>query len=179
MEQNVSGAKLFVDLDGTVAEWRSASRYEDLFNKGYFLNLSPYVEVVEAVKQIHTAGVEVFTLSAYLTESKYALEEKSRWISGFLPFVDTSHRLFVPQDIMKCDYVSAVLGRNIDGDFYLLDDYSKNLHEWKHAGGTGIKLLNGVNGTNGTWNGHSVSRFQDEDELCQEILRKISSRGIH
>lgn len=178
MREISCSAKLFVDLDGTAAEWHSASRYEDLFNEGYFLKLNPYKEVVEAVGQIYNSGVEVFTLSAYLTESKYALEEKSRWISKHLPFVDTLHRLFVPQDIIKSDYVSAVLGTSIGSDFYLLDDYSKNLHEWKHAGGTGIKLLNGVNGTNGSWKGHSVSRFQDGDELCREILQKISPQGI-
>lgn len=161
--------KLFVDLDGTLAEWKSAASFEDLFVEGYFKTLATHENVVDAVKLLWNQGMEVYVLSAYLTESKYALREKNQWVSEYVSFIDAGHRLFVPQGISKPDYVSALVG-DIDHSFMLLDDYSRNLHEWKAAGGTGVKLLNGINGTKGTWQGNAVSRFSDANILAEAIL---------
>lgn len=161
--------KLFADLDGTLAEWRAAAGYEELFREGYFATLETHAPVVEAFKMLNESGiVEPYILSAYLTESKYALREKNLWVSQYVPFVDLGHRLFVPQGISKPDYVAALLG-DIDSQYVLLDDYSRNLHEWRAVGGIGIKLLNGINGTVGTWKGPAVSRF----ESAEDIYRKI------
>ena len=164
--------KVFVDLDGTLAEWKASSSYEDLFVKGYFATLGPHKNVVEAVERLWQRDTEVYILSAYLTESKYALREKNQWVSKYVPFIDAGHRLFVPQEIPKPEYVSALIG-DVDSGFVLLDDYSRNLHEWKAAGGTGVKLLNGINGTKGTWQGTAVSRFCSADELANSILATI------
>lgn len=162
--------KLFVDLDGTLAEWRAAAGYEELFREGYFATLETHASVVEAFKMLCESGtVEPYILSAYLTESKYALREKNLWVSQHVPFVDSEHRLFVPQGIPKPDYVAALLG-NIDSRCVLLDDYSRNLHEWCGAGGIGIKLLNGSNGTVGTWKGPTISRFEHAETVYQKIL---------
>ena len=162
-------AKLFVDMDGTLAEWKAAASYEDLFVQGYFSTLLPHNSVKKAVELLFDKGFEVYVLSAYFTESKYALQEKNQWVEKYLPYIDAGHRLYVPHNISKPSYVNALVG-NTDAGYILLDDYSRNLHEWKAAGGTGIKLLNGVNGTKGTWLGAAVSRFCCADELADTIL---------
>lgn len=161
--------KLFIDLDGTLAEWRAAANYEDLFTENYFSSLGTHEAVKEAVEILWKHGVEIYVLSAYLTESKFALREKNQWVTQHVPFIDAGHRLFVPQEISKPEYVAALVG-NLTHGYVLLDDYSRNLHEWKAAGGTGIKLLNGVNGTKGTWLGAAVSRFCCAGELADSIL---------
>lgn len=165
-------AKLFVDMDGTLAEWKAAVSYEDLFVQGYFSTLSPYNSVKKAVELLFDEGIEVYILSAYFTESKYALREKNHWVERYFPYIDAGHRLYVPHNISKPSYVNALVG-NLDAGYVLLDDYSRNLHEWKAAGGTGIKLLNGINGTKGTWLGAAVSRFCNADELADTILKVL------
>ena len=165
--------KIFVDLDGTLAEWKTASSYEDLFVQGYFSSLQPHNSVKKAVELLFNKGIETYVLSAYLTESRYALREKNQWVERYLPFIDMGHRLYVPQDISKPDYVTALVG-DIDAGYVLLDDYSRNLHEWKAAGGTSVKLLNGINGTKGTWLGAAVSRFCCADELANSILATVA-----
>ena len=35
----------------------------------------------------------------------------------------------------------------------MIDDHTKNLLDWKGAGGTGIKFLNGINHIKGVWQG--------------------------
>lgn len=169
-----SKIKFFVDLDGTAAVWNAAGEYEDLFKEGYFLNLRPHENVVKGVKRLYECGLDVYVLSAYLTESRFALREKNAWVETYLPFVDKRNRLFVPQNMSKPNYVSALIGE-LDNKYILLDDYSKNLHEWQAANGFGIKLMNGLNGTVGTWKGPSVSRFDTSEKIKKEVLEHINN----
>lgn len=80
-ERNASAIyrqRIFIDMDGTLAEFRNVDTLEKLYEPGYFLNLQPNSNVVNAVKLlIEKADVEVYVLSAYLTDSAYALDEKN------------------------------------------------------------------------------------------------------
>lgn len=160
---------LFVDMDGTVATWKEAPRVEVLYEKGYFRNLPPYKEVIAAVKQMQNIGIKVFVLSAYLPDSEHAWREKHEWLDKHMPFIGKDHRLLCPQGIPKPEYVTRTC-MPIDDSCFLLDDYSKNLHEWKAAGGTGVKLVNGVNGTNGTWTGPAVSRYSGTEAIIDGVF---------
>lgn len=160
--------KYFIDLDGTLAEWRTSARYEELFMKGYFRTLRPYQNVLEAVKLLTAQTPNVFVLSVYMTESQYALKEKNEWVSQYLPEIDKAHRLFVPQGVSKPAFVEESIGR-ISKEFVLLDDYTVNLVQWRDAGGTAVKLRNGINGRNGIWKGSSVSRCAQPDEINRII----------
>lgn len=146
--------KLFVDMDGTLAEWRTGIREEELYEKGYFLNLKPYKTCLETIKKCKKKGYEIFILTAYLTP--HAKAEKQRWLDTYLPFVPAKNRLFVPYGQNKARYVEAVLGRAIRQDDVLLDDHSPNLIHWVNAGGFGVKALNGINGTGGKWQGSRI-----------------------
>lgn len=166
--------KLFVDLDGTAAEWLPVDEFEDLFKEGYFLNIKPHENVVAAIEALHKEnGPEIFVLSAYLTESQYALKEKNIWVEKYFPYMHRGNRLFVPQNIRKSEYVRALVG-DVNNDYVLLDDYSKNLHDWVSAGGRGIKLLNGSNGTVGSWKGPSVSRFSSPKDIQKAIMGYVN-----
>ena len=139
--------RLFVDMDGTLAVWNNVY-LEQLYEPGYFRNLPPLDQMIQKVTAFARQGeAEVFILSAYLPDSPYALKEKQEWLEQYLPEVDAAHRLFIPCGANK--------GHSVPGGIYstdfLLDDYTKNLQEWTAAGGTGIKLLNGINSTQNTW----------------------------
>lgn len=152
--------RLFVDMDGTLAVFTPLDTLEKLYEKGYFLNQAPHQNVVEAVRDIivNHPEIEINILSAYLTDSPYALEEKNEWLDRYLPEIDQAHRVFVP---CGSDKKEGIKGGVRETDF-LLDDYTKNLVDWEPTG-RGIKLLNAINHTKGTWE-HDRIRYDREPE---------------
>ena len=163
--------RLFVDLDGVCAKWNAVAE-EQLFEKGYYRNLEPNKNVVEAVRHIVDTypEIEVFVLSKYLTESQYALHEKDEWVSEYLPDIDKAHRIFVPYEMDKRDMIPEQL-RESD---YLLDDYTKNFDNWQPPA-HGIKLLNGINHTKGTWQDNRISMIRDSKDLAEAMVRIIQN----
>lgn len=172
----VAKKRLFVDMDGTLAEWRSEAGPEELYEKGYFESLRPYSAILGAVKSIwfvaqkEAIGVELFILSAYLPDSLWAKAEKQEWLDTHLPkMFDAERTLFVPCGSSKLDYVP---GGVHTGD-YLLDDYTPNLREWERAGGTPIKVFNGCNGKRNTSWKDSVRTSADWKKNYQTLLSTL------
>lgn len=161
--------RLYVDMDGTLAVFNKVDELETLFEKGYFENLTPNEGVVKAVKLIiqNCPDVEVNVLSSYLTDSEYALAEKNNWLDRYLPEIDREHRIFVPCGDDKKAYVE-----NHNQDCFLLDDYTKNLMQWEPPG-RGIKLLNGINHTKGTWKKACVTHDDPPSIIASKIMGSI------
>lgn len=134
--------KLFLDMDGTVAmiyEDREGFM-EKLFEDGFFRNLKPYKNMVEAIKLLVASGVEVTILSAYPRIE--AVREKKEWVAEYLGNLP---EIFLPEGENKGEYLENKLGEPLTKNDFLVDDYSKNLIEWENAGGTGIKFVNEIN----------------------------------
>lgn len=157
--------RLFVDMDGTLAVFNQIDKLETLYEQGYFANLTPQVNVVDAVRMVQARDeIEVFVLSAVLTDSKYAQVEKNEWLNIYLPEIDERHRIFVPCGEDKTMYVpDKILEEDV-----LLDDYTVNLNAWEPPA-KGLKLLNGINGTKGTWQKSRISVEHSADELADMI----------
>lgn len=165
---SVAGAqRLFVDMDGTLAVFTPVDKLETLYQQGYFANLKPIENVVAAVKLVikEHPEIEVNILSSHLSDSPFALAEKNAWLNKHLPEVDKAHRIFPPCGKEKKDYIPQGL-RSSD---YLLDDYTKNLMQWEPPA-RGIKLLNGINHTHGTWQKACVNHDTAPQELCENIV---------
>lgn len=161
--------RLFVDMDGVLAKFKTVDTLETLYEKGYFLNLAPQDTVVEAVRCL--AGdpqIEVYILSSVLSDSSYALAEKNAWLDEHLPEIDREHRIFPPCGEDKKMYIPEGI-RQTD---CLLDDYTHNLVLWEPPA-RGIKLLNGINHTKGTWQGAMVSHELTGEELYHEIREGV------
>ena len=77
-------------MDGTLAEFKKVDTLEKLYEKGYFLNLEPNMNVVDAIRSIVTdhSEIEVYILSAVLSDSSYAVTEKNAWLDQYLPEID-------------------------------------------------------------------------------------------
>lgn len=179
--------RLFVDMDGTLAVFKPVDEMETLYEEGYFLNLTPQENVVEAIREIVAKHpeIEVNILSAYLTDSKYALQEKNKWLDNYLPEIDKDHRIFVPCGTDKKEGIR----NGIRSNDFLLDDYTKNLNEWQPPA-RGIKLLNGINHTRGSWPHDRlrhdresqtlasciVSIMRDEKQIFDERDRSVQTR---
>lgn len=151
--------RIFVDMDGTLCEWKYAS-IEEVAAKGYFLSLAPQQSVVNAVKKlIQTGKYEVIVLSSVFNDD-HSIQEKNEWLDQHLP--ELKKRIYVPYGEKKKDFIA-----NKEATDVLLDDFSKNLHEWH---GIGIKVMNGVNGTKGTWKGFLVNGLASEDVIYKTLI---------
>lgn len=141
--------RIFVDMDGTLAKWNNVSSTDVLYEDGYYFNLEPNQNLLDAIKTLIKRGEDVYILSSFLSDSKYALNDKNKWLDKYLYELPVEKRIFVKYGDQKSKYIP----NNINSNDYLIDDYTKNLIDWKQSGGTGIKFLNGINHTNKTWQG--------------------------
>lgn len=167
--------RLFVDMDGTLATFIPVDRLETLYEKGYFLNLQPLNNVVMAIKEIikNNPDIEVYILSAYLSDSPYALDEKNQWLDKYLPEINKEHRIFPPCGTDKKEYIP----NGIRATDCLLDDYTHNLTLWQPPA-RGIKLLNGINNTKGTWKHERVRFDLEPKELAKQLVGIIQGKEI-
>lgn len=161
-------------MDGTLAEFRNVDTLETLYEKGYFLNLKPNENVIQAVKNIiaEDNGIEVFIMSSVLTDSEFALDEKNAWVDKYLPEIDADHRIYPPCGEDKKEYIPG----QISGKDFLLDDYTKNLVLWELPG-KGIKLLNGINDTHKTWQGAKIKHENSPESIASEI-KNVMEKGV-
>lgn len=164
--------KIFIDMDGTLAEFKPCDTLEKLYEEGYFRNLKPQMSVVEAAKElIASEEFDVYVLSAVFTDSKYALKEKNEWLDEYLPEIPPEKRIFPPCGEDKKKYVDMK-----EGDL-LLDDYTKNLLDWEPPG-TAIKLLNGINHSNESWDGNCIAGIETDGNVIVEKIKNISNGNI-
>lgn len=148
--------RYFFDMDGTMAVWNNVSN-EELYKENYFLNLDTNDYMIALVNQLIREGKEVYSCSHFLTDSQYALEEKNKWLDKYIPSLDKDHRVFIPYGQSKAEYFNKHGLIPIITTDFLIDDYTPNLLQWEELGGTGIKFLNGINHTHGTWQGIKIN----------------------
>lgn len=189
---------LFVDMDGTLAEWRPinvpmqvpTSKMQDyinhiLYQEGYYRNLYPYRNMVEVVKQIIKEGeAEVYILSCVLPDNpKYPTsspkDDKNEWLDEqFGDLIPQDHRIFVKDGEPKVGNIPFELQ---DGDM-LLDDYTKNLNAWiTDAPGVSlkaIKVLNPVNDTHGSWKGERISIIDKPNIIKDKIYELLNLKEM-
>lgn len=164
---NIVVPRLFVDMDGTLAAFRKVTALEELYERGYFSGLRPQENVVTAIRRLaRDPSVQVYVLSAVLFDSHYALDEKNSWLDRYLPELGREQRIFVPCGESKALYISSYLCP----EDILLDDYTVNLEDWRMHGGTGVKLLNGINHTRRSWDGARLSKARLPGQLADALL---------
>ena len=158
--------RYFIDMDGTLAVY--PIEIENWWEiEGIFKILTPQEKVIKAIKRLVANGQEVYILSAYNIKTPSAKDGKNYWLDQYLPEIDETHRIFTLFGQKKTDYVPGGV-RPTD---VLLDDYNENLEAWALAGGTGIKLLNGINSRK-TWDGVSVRANGTIKELVR-VLEEV------
>lgn len=157
---------LYVDLDGTLAEWRTDKQEKDTYEEGYFFYLNPYIQVLTAIHgilELYPKMITVKILSAVHTDNPYAIPDKNRWVDKYIPNIRKENRIFVPYGQDKTQYCGG-----ISQDDFLLDDFNKNLQAWQSKGGTPIKLLNGINSDSSTY--FAISKDTPADAITTQLL---------
>ncbi len=150
---------IYCDMDGVLAKWDTRDKPEDTHKPGYFLAREEERKISDLLHILKKMGYEVSILSAVYTNG-YAVKEKEAWLDQH-GLADIP-RVFIPYGGDKSDYVAKT--KNI-----LIDDYSKNLHQWEKSGYVGIKYMNGINGSKGTWKGHTIDHRMTPQAMAQVV----------
>lgn len=158
---------VYIDMDGTLTEFMYVVM-SVLYRTGYFLNLPPQLNVVEAVKMLVVMGVRVTVISCYLADHPTAYQEKVKWLEKELPGVPY---ILLPCGEDKAQKVKELIGKDLSSSEILIDDHSPNLIAWEKAGGRGIKLINSVNGKGQKWKGERL--YYDDPDLIVHLLEAL------
>lgn len=179
---------VYFDMDGCLTRFyddivddEGTFRLDNMYMPGFFYKLKPYENVVSAVKLL--AGIDrdkVHIVSAYDIANESVLDQKNAWLDYYLPEICCSQRLFTQIGKQKNTFIK-------DGvvNALLVDDYNKNLREWREAGGKSAKLVNDVNHTGeGRWRGDvgklwpgPVIRYdQTPEEIVEIVTRLVNSK---
>lgn len=166
--------RLFVDMDGTLVEWKPATP-EELEQPHFFAVRPSNGNVVKAMHILYTlfegrTDVELFTLSSAVYKEDI-LRDKNKWLDKHCPHVLKNQRKFVPYGMNKATFVQEHFDDAFSVENYLLDDYSKNIKEWRAAGGTPIKMFNGINGKSGSFYGDYTCSWLSPEQIATDILR--------
>ena len=156
-------SKLFVDFDGTIAEFKYVGA--DVYSaKGYSLTLKPHENVVNALKYIIRKGLmDVYIVSAVLPYD-HCVEDKNAWLDQYIPEIDKEHRIFTPIGANKAGYISA--GK---GDIFL-DDWNSNLSDmFLTSDAEPVKLVNAVNDVHRSWKGARIWYNSDFDSIAMTL----------
>lgn len=166
--------RIFFDMDGVLAKWTPVEIFEQLFEENWFKNLERQdwsIKGLIAIQDLlprllkdQDVEVDYYVLTACV-DSPYAIPEKSEWLDKNFP---VENRIYVDNGDNKAEYVHDISKYDI-----LIDDYSHNLHRWEESGGTGIKLMNGVNGNYGTWTGPCIRENATTGEILEVLYNEI------
>lgn len=166
--------KLYVDMDGTIANFHENKAYLMEMNKpNFFVNLKPIKPVIDALEILNNNGVDIYILSACI-DTPYCECEKKEWLKRNVPFLSEQKYIFVKTGENKAEKIGDELKNNP----VLLDDYTHNLEEWERAGGLGLKLINGINGLNGKWKEERISYDCDCVIIAEKIFKKITCNSM-
>lgn len=167
---------LFVDMDGVLAVY-DENVVELMYNEGFFLGrpaIKPMLKVVK--KAIQSGNFNVYILTSVI-DSPFCIPEKAKWLDKYLPELPKENRLYVPYGVVKSEFAKE------HSDFkghknILIDDYTENLNKWNLEGAIPVKVLNGINSSNGTWlnsGGEYIDAYSSVNENFSKLVRLAHS----
>ena len=163
---------IYIDMDGVQAVYGKGDTVEEMGKPGYFRSRPVQENVIELMQALNIdEHINLIILSSVFKDD-HSAADKLMWLME--QDLGDVRVVFVPEGESKAEHAFTG-GLNI-----LIDDFSKNLFEWesKGPGYVGIKFLNGINGTKGSWvkrNGFTLDASMPADELYDKIV-EISDR---
>ena len=151
---------IFVDMDGVVAVWDDIATVEETKVPGYWLKR----ELATAGKRLIDLFMKEEIPFCFLSSTwgVWSALEKDYWLTH--RFGEEVPRIFLPCGENKAEYIGNRSG------CILIDDYTKNLEAWEKSGNRGIKFMNEVNGSNGSWKGKRIEEDMTDEQILDIIL---------
>jgi 5'(3')-deoxyribonucleotidase len=127
---------IYCDMDGVLADFdkvpNAVARYKDEPN--FFYDLEPISENVNAIKKLIAKDYLVKILSKSPHEK--ADSDKRKWLEKYLPEIENENIIFARPHETKISFVDE-----LEKSFsLLLDDYEKNIQEWRNENGIAITI---------------------------------------
>lgn len=164
---------LYIDMDGTVATWEDAG-IDEVASPGYFRNRKTMDNVIAALEKLQK-HFNLVILSAVFKDN-HSVKDKKFWLRMKMPFIDIDNAIFVPYGSSKYEFLIKELkkrGKQIEKNDMFIDDYTKNLVDMKVSSKgkvIPIKVLNGINDTNKSWDGYRLSSASSPEIIANTIL---------
>ena len=159
----MSKRRYFIDIDGTLAVYIS-KEYAWWEIESIFRYLQPQEYVIKAIKSLIANQEEVYIISAYHQHTPQVKYDKIFWLQKYLPEVSLNHQIYTLCGEDKTTYIP----NGVHSTDILLDDFNRNLENWRDAGGTSIKLLNGLNSKE-SWDGEYVYSTDTDKEILEVL----------
>ena len=165
---------VYIDVDGTLAYWykdgKGLSYPEEILDpkNHYYRNLEPHRFIVDVAKELWSRGEDVCVLSA---TDRCCIPDRFEWIHENLPFLPEANIYLCPIGADKTKFCKCNAERSV-----LIDDYEKNLSEWK---GSAIKSVNSVNSRSAvfknilTYSAESKASPEDYQEYLEKVVDMI------
>lgn len=151
---------IYCDMDGVLANFEkepnAVSRYDK--EKGFFTKLEPITKNLQGLKNLIANGYQVKILSA--SPNEQADKDKRKWLTQYLPELKSENVILSRTGEMKAKYVKEKMHHTL-----LIDDYSKNLIEWKMFGGKALKFVNDYDSEHGAHELHKIPSTKNLGDL--------------
>ena len=127
---------IYCDMDGVLADFdkvpNAVARYKN--EESFFFNLEPIETNINAIKQLIKKGYQVKILSKSPHEK--ADYDKRLWLEKYLPQIKIENIIFARPHETKISFVNK-----FEKSFsLLLDDYEKNIQEWRNENGIALTI---------------------------------------
>lgn len=161
MELFKKGYKWVLDMDDTLAHFHEQENALERFatENGFFNILRPSKLVLKL--QLAILNNEINVKDIYIVSAspnEQADHDKLAWLQRYLQAIPSENILFTRLGQNKADIFFKRHGiKKADmKKFFLVDDYTKNLVEWKTYGGNSIKYINEYNNTKQSYKAHNI-----------------------
>jgi 5'(3')-deoxyribonucleotidase len=138
----------------------------------YFRTIAPHDFVVALAKELTEQGYDVCVISA---ADKDTIRDKYDWLQEHCPFIKDENIFFCPIGADKSHFVKDNASISV-----LIDDYSKNLDQWKGIPVKAINSINSIDSDKVCINAH-LAEVDDSywDSIMQSSLDSISQIIAH
>jgi 5'(3')-deoxyribonucleotidase len=127
---------IYCDMDGVLADFDKVENAVAIYKTepNFFYNLEPIIENVNAIKKLIARNQIVKILSKSPHEK--ADNDKRKWLAKYLPEIKSENIIFARPEQTKISFVDE-LEKHFS---VLLDDYEKNIEEWRNENGIAITI---------------------------------------
>lgn len=153
----------YIDMDGVLVKYDRSAYLGDnprYLRKGehYFRDLIPDTRMLQVVETLLNKKQSVSILTSITNNGDLYAEhigDKIAWLKRYLPELNIQTQ-FITTISAKRDIITAIQSRELTNHDILIDDFNRNLVNWSHGGGIGIKYANGLNNPD-SYDGLSIS----------------------